>query len=938
MANRFPLVLDVDSGNKIKELPSGDNLNLRESSIVNVQDVTALGTINAADIRVAGNRLVAQQFADLTDTPTGYSGSANYFVKVKADGTGLEFRPLSDLGNIEIDTITVNQNITPSADNVVWIGTDDNKIQRITAYTLKGDLVSYDDTKVFDATTGRVSYAALQGAPTNLSEFTDDIGFLRTADLDDSLSSLFDEGVPFVTDIQGSVFADDSTMLVDGVTGVIRANTEYVGTGFIQGDTIVISADTVVQLGKTELTDVLVPSSTETIGTQDTRFVNGYFDALDVTNFFTESVGAGAGLGVGEISSSTDVSISAGNRVKIDGAVPFRVSPVNTAQLATIAGINGDVLYNSTDGFIQFYQEGQWISLHRGTFTGNVTTASGQSDFNNVVVAGNLTVQGTTTTVDTDNTTIKDNVIVLNNGEVGAGVTATTAGIEIDRGTETNKTFVWDDSVDKWTLGSETLVAATVEAAFTGVLGGVTPAAITGTTIDGTTITATTGFVGNITGDASGAHTGTFDGEVTGSVFGDDSSTLVDAVGNKIVGDVDSSNVTAGNAYFTNVYNKDTNPIIITHTGQNALSISDTLVTVNQHTTVTNNKTLTIASGATIDVSDATITWPTSITVDLAGNVTGNIDNTTLTIGATDATTIAIGNAGSTTTINGTVSLPALIAGEITADDSISITTAAGDGNAISIGPQGTNTFVNLTADNIRLFGNITNTINAVGGVIGDLKGSVVADDSTVIIDGVGGTVTGSAITGAIAVPSINTGAADGGLQIGNVNDSVAVNSNVFTSTSNATTTISSSSSSVNLHSISETDARLFLDGAAGRILMQSDTQMDILVGTNSTDGDINITWGNVDIQRGNLTVAGQITAGALVGSVFADDSATIVDAVNYALLSDTLTLTPLNAEPPNVTNGMVAIADGVSWDPLTTGVQTMMVYLGGAWRSVATA
>ena len=978
MANRFPLVLDVDSGNKIKELPSGDNLNLRESSIVNVQDVTALGTINAADIRVAGNRLVAQQFADLTDTPAGYSGSANYFVKVKADGTGLEFRPLSDLGNIEIDTITVNQNITPSADNVVWIGTDDNKIQRITAYTLKGDLVSYDDTKVFDATTGRVSYAALQGAPTNLSEFTDDIGFLRTADLDDSLSSLFDEGVPFVTDIQGSVFADDSTMLVDGVTGVIRANTEYVGTGFIQGDTIVISADTVVQLGKTELTDVLVPSSTETIGTQDTRFVNGYFDALDVTNFFTESVGAGAGLGVGEISSSTDVSISAGNRVKIDGAVPFRVSPVNTEQLATIAGINGDVLYNSTDGFIQFYQEGQWISLHRGTFTGNVTTASGQSDFNNVVVAGNLTVQGTTTTVDTDNTTIKDNTIVLNNGETGAGVTAGTSGIEIDRGSETNKTLVWDETDDKWTIGSETFVANTFEAvAFQGSLIGTNgvnaPLQImsgqndqTGNTIfinpygsdtyissQAETHTWSTGAYGSTTDPyvqfktagafeaLDGAYfKGNLTGDITGSVFGDDSSTLVDAVGNKIVGDVDSSNVTAGNAYFTNVYNKDTNPIIVTHTGQNALSISDTLVTVNQHTTVTNNKTLTIASGATIDVSDATITWPSSITVDLIGNVTGNIDNTTLTVGATDATAITIGNSGSTTTIEGTIQFTdALIANNLTADDSITITTEGNTtGEAISIGPGGSNTFVNLTADSIRFFGNITNTINAVGGIIGDLKGSVVADDSTVIIDGVGGTVTGSAITGAIAVPSINTGAADGGLQIGNVNDSVAVNSNVFTSTSNATTTISSSGSSVNLHSISETDARLFLDGAAGRILMQSDTQMDILVGTNSTDGDINITWGNVDIQRGNLSVAGQITAGALVGSVFADDSATIVDAVNYALLSDTLTLTPLNAEPPNVTNGMVAIADGVSWDPLTTGVQTMMVYLGGAWRSVATA
>ena len=33
------------------------------------------------------------------------------------------------------------------------------------------------------------------------------------------------------------------------------------------------------------------------------------------------------------------------------------------------------------------------------------------------------------------------------------------SGIEIERGTSANKTFIWDESNDRWTLGSETLVA-----------------------------------------------------------------------------------------------------------------------------------------------------------------------------------------------------------------------------------------------------------------------------------------------------------------------------------------------------------------------------------------------------------------------------------------------------------------------------------------------
>ena len=182
------------------------------------------------------------------------------------------------------------------------------------------------------------------------------------------------------------------------------------------------------------------------------------------------------------------------------------------------------------------YQGSAWKDVN-----GNVEATAGTSNFNDVIIAGNLTITGDATQLETTNTAITDNVIILNQGETGAGVTLGTSGIEIERGTQPNKTFVWNEATDKWTLGAETLVAATVEAAFTGVLGGVTPAAITGTTVNGTTITANTAFVGNLTGNAAGAHTGTFDGDMTGTMSGDDSTLLVDGINNKIVGAVDTS-------------------------------------------------------------------------------------------------------------------------------------------------------------------------------------------------------------------------------------------------------------------------------------------------------------------------------------------------------------------------------------------------------------
>jgi hypothetical protein len=52
----------------------------------------------------------------------------------------------------------------------------------------------------------------------------------------------------------------------------------------------------------------------------------------------------------------------------------------------------------------------------------------------NVYVVGNLYVEGDTTYVSSNNLTITDNVIVLNQGQPGAGITKGNAGIMIDRG------------------------------------------------------------------------------------------------------------------------------------------------------------------------------------------------------------------------------------------------------------------------------------------------------------------------------------------------------------------------------------------------------------------------------------------------------------------------------------------------------------------------
>ena len=62
------------------------------------------------------------------------------------------------------------------------------------------------------------------------------------------------------------------------------------------------------------------------------------------------------------------------------------------------------------------------------------------------------------------------NIIVLNNNDnlITTLTPTENAGIEIERGDSTNKTFIWNESDDKWTIGSETFVAGTFEGNLTG--------------------------------------------------------------------------------------------------------------------------------------------------------------------------------------------------------------------------------------------------------------------------------------------------------------------------------------------------------------------------------------------------------------------------------------------------------------------------------------
>src|SRR6056300_1225891 len=151
---------------------------------------------------------------------------------------------------------------------------------------------------------------------------------------------------------------------------------------------------------------------------------------------------------------------------------------VTDGTTSTDTSLGGTITFSGTANEVEVGESSGTITVG---LPDNVTIG------NNLVVTGNLTVSGSTTTVNTETINLADNTIVLNSNATGSATE--NGGIEIERGDDTNKTLIWNETTDKWTVGSETFVAGTFEGALTGnvtgdVTGDVTGNADTATTLE----------------------------------------------------------------------------------------------------------------------------------------------------------------------------------------------------------------------------------------------------------------------------------------------------------------------------------------------------------------------------------------------------------------------------------------------------------------------
>lgn len=200
------------------------------------------------------------------------------------------------------------------------------------------------------------------------------------------------------------------------------------------------------------------------------------------------------------------------------GSAEFLLRVSDAISLVDAGGL-GSMAYDSSLGKFTYtgpsqaevmsvMQAGDGIAIDSASGTLSIETTDSVT-FGGLTVAGNLTVTGTTFTVNSTNKEIADKLIELGNGTTGTPTGD--IGLVFERGDENNAFIGFDESTDKFIVGTGTFTGAS-----TGDL-----------TITSGTLVADT-FEGALTGTAtlarrldSAGRTFALTGDVTGSVTSD---------------------------------------------------------------------------------------------------------------------------------------------------------------------------------------------------------------------------------------------------------------------------------------------------------------------------------------------------------------------------------------------------------------------------------
>ena len=388
----------------------------------------------------------------------------------------------------------------------------------------------------------------------------------------------------------------------------------------------------------------------------------------------------------------------------------FGTIDTGSSTITTTGNITGGNLIISDGGNIGSSSDTDAISI---ASSGNVTMTQ------DLTVTGNLTVNGSTSTISSTNTTIEDALIELGTGTTGTP--SNDAGIVIERGSADNAFIGYDESADKFIVGTGSFTGAS-----TGNLTITTGTLVAN--VEGNVTGNVTGSSGSTTGNAATATALETARTIGGVSF--DGTASINLPGVNTTGDQDTTGNAAG-----------------------LTSMNTTVTELNVMDGDTSATSTTLADADRVVVNDAGTMKQVALT-DFETYFEGALDtlSNVTTVGALNAGSItsgfgAIDNGSSNITTSGTIQFGSLSDGTVSVTDIADEDDFSSNSATKLATQQSIKAYVDSTAGQANNVTGLTatgtelNTVADASGVSIDTSTAVAANDALLLYDNSGSSI-----------------------------------------------------------------------------------------------------------------------------------------------------------------------------------------------------